>query len=336
MKTIRKEVQTEPFRSRAFSLYTAGAEIAVFDIETTGLYPKRDSLILSGILRLRTGGKATATQYFSDRSGDEPEVIRATVRDLAECDLIVTYNGRSFDLPFLRTRAARYGIDTGALNMADLDLYMVLHYHSDLKAAIGSLAQKNIERFMGLDAGRKDEISGYDSVRLYQRYMTNHDPELEAKILLHNHDDILQLGKLLPVIEKTNFHRAMFSLGFGAGDFTVRELRAGDGGLDLRAGKRKNAVDYILFPTPEQPYSLMMSRESGILEVNFPAVKAAPGIPVIDARRILGEESMKTLEKYPAFESGYLILKKADRINYLEINAFVSAFLRQIGPRLSR
>ena len=126
------------------------------------------------------------------------------------------------------------------------------------------------------------------------------------------------------------------SLGFGAGDFTVRELRAGDGGLDLRAGKRKNAVDYILFPTPEQPYSLMMSRESGILEVNFPAVKAAPGIPVIDARRILGEASMKTLEKYPAFESGYLILKKADRINYLEINAFVSAFLRQIGPRLSR
>lgn len=336
MKTIRKEVQTEPFCSRAFSLYTAGAEIAVFDIETTGLYPKRDSLILSGILRLRTGGKATATQYFSDRSGDEPEVIRATVRDLAECDLIVTYNGRSFDLPFLRTRAARYGIDTGALNMADLDLYMVLHYHSDLKAAIGSLAQKNVERFMGLDTGRKDEISGYDSVRLYQRYMTNHDPELEAKILLHNHDDILQLGKLLPVIEKTDFHRAMFSLGFGASDFTVRELRAGDGGLDLRAGKRKNAVDYILFPTPEQPYSLMMSRESGILEVNFPAVKAAPGIPVIDARRILGEASMKTLEKYPAFESGYLILKKADRINYLEINAFVSAFLRQIGPRLSR
>lgn len=55
---------------------------------------------------------------------------------------------------------------------------------------------------MGLSDSRKDSISGAESVELYLEYKKCQDQslkeKLEKKILLHNHDDLLQLYKLLP------------------------------------------------------------------------------------------------------------------------------------------
>lgn len=66
---------------------------------------------------------------------------------------------------------------------------------------------------MGLWQSRDDEISGAESVELYNVYEKNHDPALGEKILLHNSDDILQLSRLLPVIGKSDFSQSHGSAG---------------------------------------------------------------------------------------------------------------------------
>ena len=60
---------------------------------------------------------------------------------------------------------------------------------------------------MGLWQSRDDEISGAESVELYNTYEKIQDPALGEKILLHNSDDILQLSRLLPSSARAIFTR---------------------------------------------------------------------------------------------------------------------------------
>ena len=100
---------------------------------------------------------------------------------------------------------------------------------------------------MGLWQSRDDEISGAESVELYNVYEKNHDPALGEKILLHNSDDILQLSRLLPVIGKSDFHKAMAALGFPAGPLTVRKISIGKDRLTIQ---EINGLHGISIPRP--------------------------------------------------------------------------------------
>ena len=55
MKTIEKKVNYNKYSSKTFDLYFKDKNIAVFDIETTGLYPRRDQVILTGVLTFLKG-----------------------------------------------------------------------------------------------------------------------------------------------------------------------------------------------------------------------------------------------------------------------------------------
>lgn len=70
--------------------------IALVDIETTGLTPGYDQITVIG---LADGAKATAYVAGRPQPGDEPiEKFRDAIKAY---HLIVTYNGTSFDLPFI-------------------------------------------------------------------------------------------------------------------------------------------------------------------------------------------------------------------------------------------
>lgn len=323
MKEIIRKHTIENSSSKAFDMYLKGCNIAVFDIETTGLMPARDKIILTGILEIN-GDNSRCTQYFAERPEDEAEVIRKTLNVLSRADCIVTYNGRSFDMPFLEKRAARYGIPAD-LHYYSLDLYTVLSGYSELRKSLDSLSQKNVEFYYGISDTRDDEINGYQSVQLYERYVERPDHKLEEKIILHNHDDVLQLCKLLPILSITDIHRAMYNLGYPAGDYIVSKCSIGSDGLHISATKGTVDNDYISFPTESTPYNIYINASDHHVEVTIPSDTIRPGISVIDAQTILHD--LSELERFPAFESGYLLLKTHNKINYMEINAFVIQFL---------
>ena len=140
--------------------------------------------------------------------GVKPQVIEGVLSEIAGActsDKLIISMAAGVDLPFVEKRWRRYSGASAALPY-NLDLYLVLNGHSPIKRFVPNLKQKTVENYMGLWQSRDDEISGAESVELYNVYEKNHDPALGEKILLHNSDDILQLSRLLPVIGKSDFH----------------------------------------------------------------------------------------------------------------------------------
>lgn len=321
MLKITDNVSPLPSPGKAFNMYFEKQKIAVFDIETTGLNPASSRLILSGII-LIDESETRFIQLLAEDLSDEKIIIEETCSLLSEADVIITYNGRHFDVPFLSKRAFLYGVSVP--DKYNLDLYTVVRDYSSLRNMLSGLRQKDIEEFLGISTSRADTISGYESVKLFERYLNTGSFALRNKILLHNADDIRQLYRLLPVIRSADFHKAMFRTGFPVSRGYIRGIRLSGKNLIVR-GILSSPCDYISFPTEETPYSVTAVRSDGSIEVVFPC-ECEKGIVFIDARRILGNIAACELENLPGYESGYLICSTGGEISYMEINLFVKEF----------
>ena len=325
MKKIIDNINIRAYYSKLYNMYFEGKSFAVFDIETTGLSPSNSKVILTGLLLVHPDNTAQVIQYFADQAGDEEAVICATMEELEKVDYVITYNGRHFDIPFMEKRAAKYGLEFPEIY--NLDLYLLISGYAPFKDILPGLKQKNIETYMGLSDGREDLISGKESVELYHRYMETKRFDLEEKILLHNHDDIIQLYKLLPIIEQLDFHKAMFKRGFLAGRFHLEEIRLKGRDLTIKARQLRDAVDYIAFPTEAAPYLLMLNQSTEAAEVTFPC-ECASGALFIDVQAILGSAATR-IQHFPSVTNGYLILSQDNQPNEMEINAFLKSFFEE-------
>lgn len=156
--------------------------------------------------------QCTCIQYFAEGLYEERRILEKTVDTLKKLDVIVTFNGVRFDIPYVKKRAEIFDIPFDNIPY-HLDLYQVIRNYSDIRNFLPNLKQKTVEKFMGLFS-RTDEISGKESINLYYDYLDNGDPELKREILLHNSDDVFQLYRLMDIIKKTDFHKAMNELGF--------------------------------------------------------------------------------------------------------------------------
>ena len=104
MKILSETIKIEPVSSAVFDFYFKDLKYGVFDIETTGLSHKYSRLILSGFALPQDDGTLLVKQIFS-QGGDEKDVIRETLNELSQLDFIITFNGKSFDVPYLTGRA---------------------------------------------------------------------------------------------------------------------------------------------------------------------------------------------------------------------------------------
>lgn len=327
MKTLTGEINIEPYKSKAFDIYFKGKSFAVFDIETTGLSPSGSKIILSGLLTVK-GDICQVSQFFASDYNDEKEIVEKTVEIINSVDFIVTYNGRQFDIPFLKKRAAKHDVDFND-SVYNLDLYSVVRTSSPLRKMLPDLKQKSLEAFMGTADLRRDEISGGESIKLYNRYMQHPSLDLEKKILLHNHDDVVQLYKLLNVISKIDFHKAMYINGFPAGNYTVRSIDVGRWEMSVTADQNiKEPINYMSFSTDEMPYTLMMNAADKKVELVFPCENEADA-SYFDIAPIFSDS--EAFMKYPSVQNGYIITVNSGQINYLEINSFLIRFFSSLN-----
>lgn len=148
--------------------------IAYLDIETTGL-SAHDSYV-------------TTVAVYDGRT------VRAYVRgdnlerlgeDLAEARLLVTYNGKCFDLPFLRQSLGLH------LDQAHVDLRYVLR-------SLGySGGLKGCERQLGIQRGDLEDVDGFFAVLLWEDYRRRGDPRSLETLLAYNIQDVVNLETLL-------------------------------------------------------------------------------------------------------------------------------------------
>lgn len=174
-----------------------------FDIETTGLSPRASSLYQIGIMIYDNAAHCwNITQWFANKHRDEEPIIRLFLETLQQYNYLYHFNGRTFDIPYLLSKAEKYHIE-----LSD-HASMILHdttatWSVDLLAQIRPLkkilgipkaGQTDLERWIGRN--RQDTYSGGDLIPIYSQYMQDQllhpeqAQESEQLLLLHNHDDM--------------------------------------------------------------------------------------------------------------------------------------------------
>lgn len=270
--------KTEYFDSKILRRYLGDMRLGVFDIETLGLYPKQNPMILAGIMAVEEGGTCQVRQLFAENSKPEEErlLLAELEQELSQFDCILTFNGKRFDIPYVRERAARLGFSDYRSEPFNLDLLLFLRHYSGLREVLGNLRQKTVERYMGLSPDREDEISGGESVLLYQDFENCRDEKKKAalreKILLHNHDDLLQLYKIFPVILQTDIHAAMNKMGFpikgicGWPNLHIDSMKVAANALTVQGHYcGSEALSFCSYSTPERPYNCTFRADGSFL-----------------------------------------------------------------------
>jgi uncharacterized protein len=167
--------------------------VAYLDIETTGLSPASAQITLVGLAWGDKGGRRLR-QYFVDRPRSEPGVLRAVAANLSKFAGTVTYNGGSFDLPFLRRRARAHGIRWPWIETFDL-----LGVARAWRRTHGRPDDCRLKTVMShFRVGRTDDTTGYEMVEAYWRWLDTGDSDERELILEHNAQDVMLLPDIVP------------------------------------------------------------------------------------------------------------------------------------------
>ncbi len=328
-------IKKEKFTYDKFRLYSGNifefylnpklGKIGVLDIETTGLSPQKSKFILGGLLIFEEDG-ISVRQYFAESPKEEPEILSEFLKDVRELDTVVTYNGKHFDINFLKVRMAELGIFRDYTFPYNLDLYLVLNGYSSVKKFVPNLKQKTVENFMGLWESRTDEISGKESVDMYYRYVSTKDTELRRIIMLHNSDDIMQLAQLIPVLAKCDLHKAGFNLGFPVENLYLSKISFSGRELKI-TGRQRTPISYSAYGLDDSPIYIDFDRLSEEFYVNIPLIKKGD-LLIADTRAV--DFDFSEMNIYENFERGFVLLKNGNDINYREVNHFVKLLLKRV------
>lgn len=149
------------------------------DIETTGFSWDSCELTVVGVAAVRDGQPRFGQLYGGQINAD------SVLGLLDGVDEIYTYNGRRFDLPFIR---GSIGLDLRK-HFAHTDL-MYACWRQNLKGGL-----KVVEVRLGI-ARQSTDMNGFMAVRLWWDYVNNNDTGALQKLLAYNREDVLNLHVL--------------------------------------------------------------------------------------------------------------------------------------------
>ena len=172
-----------------------GHRLLYLDTETTGLSTGTGTLaFLVGIGYYEDSSQYVVEQYLMEDYDQEPDLLSRLLTTLKRFDTLVTYNGKSFDVPLLEVRYVMNRLHSQLRQMTQLDL---LHAARRLyKRRIGSCTLGNMERTL-LGIERPDDIPGAEIPECFFAYVKDHDPKRMNIVLKHNRQDILSMPLLL-------------------------------------------------------------------------------------------------------------------------------------------
>jgi uncharacterized protein YprB with RNaseH-like and TPR domain len=157
------------------------------DIETTGLDRYYNSITTIAIYN----GNEIKT-YVQGQNLDD------FIEDIQKYKVIVSYNGKSFDVPFLEQY---FNI---RLDHAQIDLRYVLSslgYRGGLKGC---------EKQLGMDRGDLSDIDGFFAVLLWEDYQRTGDQKALETLLAYNIQDTINLENLMVTVYNMKLQQTPF------------------------------------------------------------------------------------------------------------------------------
>jgi uncharacterized protein len=164
------------------------------DTETTGLSGGTGTYVfLVGLATWATPRSLTVSQYFLGELGAEAAFLHAVDAAVAGARELVTFNGRTFDLPLLETRYLLARARWWGAELPHQDLYPVARALWRDRAADCRLS--TLEGvLLGLDRG--DDLPGALVPQVYFRYLRTGDPGSLPRVFRHNRWDLVALAGL--------------------------------------------------------------------------------------------------------------------------------------------
>ncbi|WP_105300469.1 ribonuclease H-like domain-containing protein [Anaerococcus marasmi] len=163
----------------------------ILDIETTGLDSSIDSLVLLGIIE-KNNNEAYIYQYFAIDDSEEQRLLEIYKRKISE-KKIITYNGDTFDIPFLNNRLIKHR-DFPLLPQS-LDLLKLIRPYNKF-FGFESLKLNDIEKLAGFYRNDPSRYKTFSKLTNDLKRRTNPYP-----IMKHNENDLIATEKIV-YIEK--------------------------------------------------------------------------------------------------------------------------------------
>lgn len=166
------------------------------DTETTGLAGAGTFAFMVGVA-FYDGNAFVARQYFLRDHDDEPAMLHGLAALLQEKTGLISFNGRSFDLPLIDRRYLlnRMGRMVGvAPEMPHLDLLPPARRL--WRARLGSVALIELEKKLLALRRSQEDVPGWLIPRLYYDYLQHGDGRDMARVFYHNQLDLISMAAL--------------------------------------------------------------------------------------------------------------------------------------------
>lgn len=169
------------------------SRLLIVDTETTGLSGGTGTIpFLIGVAWF-DDGVLKLEQLLAKNLGQEAAMLRFLAERVRAASCLVTYNGKSFDWPLLRTRFIMNRVPA-PLPPPHLDL---LHCtRRILKPRLGEVRLTDIEREL-LGFHREDDVPGSQIPELYFQFLRGAPAESLAGVIEHNANDVIALAAVL-------------------------------------------------------------------------------------------------------------------------------------------
>ena len=165
------------------------------DIETKGL--SNVPIILIGVAEIK-GKNIIASQYFLRDYSEEASIIDAYLSHLDEDSVHVTFNGKTFDVPFIKNRC-RYNRIEADLDLAHIDL---MYFAKNLWGEkLPNCQLQTIEKeLFGIE--RVGDVPGQYIPGYWDTYFQKDNIGPVVPIIEHNAQDIISLASFLDKMYK--------------------------------------------------------------------------------------------------------------------------------------
>jgi uncharacterized protein YprB with RNaseH-like and TPR domain len=170
-------------------------DFVFLDTETSGLSGGTGTYaFMVGVGRFEAGEFHLA-QFFMRDPGEESALLEALTDFLAPASVMVTYNGKAFDAPLLKTRYRLHDMPVPFNDIVHLDLLPLARRL--WRDRLPSRTLKYIEENVLAAPRSSDEVPGYEIPYLYFDYLRSGDARPLMGVFYHNNMDIIALAAML-------------------------------------------------------------------------------------------------------------------------------------------
>lgn len=173
------------------ALAGAGLERALFlDLETGGL--ASSPVFLAGTMHWN-GEDFVLRQYFARHYGEEATLIGALHEAAKGFEFLVTFNGKSYDVPFLKGRASTHGVP---LSVPPFHVDLL---HPSRRRWSGRLRDCRLQtlEFHVCRRRRSGDVPSDEVPGLYHDFVRRGDPYRLVPVFHHNLLDVITMGEIL-------------------------------------------------------------------------------------------------------------------------------------------